>query len=141
MMKSLPPVSPTMRGYERYLPMFCPMVFHIELNTPVEPVKCTPARSGCESAISEIIAGSPGRKLITPLGRPASCSSCSVYHAERICVPAGFQRTVLPIMAGAPQRLPPMAVKLNGVTAYTKPSSARYSLWFHIPGAETGCSW
>jgi hypothetical protein len=30
---------------------------------------------------------------------------------------AGFQITVLPISAGAVGRLPPMAVKLNGVIA------------------------
>ena len=33
-----------------------------------------------------------------------------------------------------------MAVKLNGVTANTKPSSGRYSIRFHTPGPETGCS-
>ncbi|CFP63953.1 Uncharacterised protein [Bordetella pertussis] len=32
-------------------------------------------------------------------------------------VNAGFQTTVLPMSAGAHGRLPPMAVKLNGVTA------------------------
>ena len=39
----------------------------------------------------------------------------------------GFQTTVLPISAGAVGRLPPIDVKLNGVTAYTKPSRPRYS--------------
>src|SRR5690349_8695159 len=42
--------------------------------------------------------------------------------------------------AGAVVRLPPIAVKLNGVTAYTKPSSARYSSEFHTPGLLIGCS-
>ena len=116
-MKSFPPVSPTIRGYDRYFPMFFPMVPHIELNTPVEPVKCTPARSSCVSAMSEIIAGSPGRKLITPGGSPASCSNRSVCHAESSAEDAGFQSTTLPISAGAVGRLPPIAVKLNGVTA------------------------
>ena len=37
---------------------------------------------------------------------------------------AGFQTTVHPINAGAPGRLPAMAVKLNGVTAYTNPFEA-----------------
>jgi hypothetical protein len=97
--------------------MFLPIVPHMLLNTPVEPVKCTPARSGCVSAISEIIAGSPGRKLITPAGSPASCSTRMVYQPERIAVVAGFQSTTLPIIAGAPARLPPIAVKLNGDTA------------------------
>ncbi len=33
-----------------------------------------------------------------------------------------------------------MAVKLNGLTAKTKPSSGRYSSRFHTPGEEIGCS-
>jgi hypothetical protein len=48
--------------------------------------------------------------------------------------------TVLPIIAGAVGRLPAIAVKLNGATANTNPSSARYSTRFHTPGEETGCS-
>ena len=42
--------------------------------------------------------------------------------------------------AGAPVRLPPIAVKLNGETAKTKPSSGRYSRRFQTPGLEIGCS-
>ena len=48
-----------------------------------------------------------------------------MYHDESIAVAPGFHSTVLPISAGAPGRLPAMAVKLNGVTAYTNPSSDR----------------
>ena len=33
-----------------------------------------------------------------------------------------------------------MAVKLNGETAKTNPSSGRYSIRFHVPGPDTGCS-
>jgi len=47
---------------------------------------------------------------------------------------------VLPISAGLVGRLPPIAVKLNGVTAKTKPSSGRYSSLFQTPGEEFGCS-
>jgi hypothetical protein len=47
---------------------------------------------------------------------------------------------VLPINAGAVVRLPPIAVKLNGVIA-DEASSARYSIWFHMPGLLSGCSW
>ena len=43
-------------------------------------------------------------------------------------------------MAGAVGRLPAIAVKLNGATANTKPSSARYSIRFQMPGDEIGCS-
>ncbi len=32
-----------------------------------------------------------------------------------------------------------MHVKLNGVTAKTKPSSGRYSIRFHAPACEPGC--
>ena len=39
MMKSLPPVSPTSRGYVLYLAMFSPAVRHIVWKTSVEPVK------------------------------------------------------------------------------------------------------
>jgi hypothetical protein len=53
---------------------------------------------------------------------------------------AGFQITVLPISAGEVERFPPIAVKLNGLTASTNPSSGRYSSLFHVPCAEIGCS-
>jgi hypothetical protein len=43
------------------------------------------------------------------------------------------------MMAGVVERLPPMDVKLNGLTAYTKPSRGRYSMVFHSPGLEIGC--
>ncbi len=52
----------------------------------------------------------------------------------------GFHTTVLPMSAGELGRLPAMAVKLNGVMAVTKPSSGRYSMRFHAPGTEFGCS-
>ena len=47
---------------------------------------------------------------------------------------------MFPIIAGAVGRLPAIAVKLNGATAKTNPSRARYSTRFHIPGEEIGCS-
>jgi hypothetical protein len=46
---------------------------------------------------------------------------------------------VLPISAGAIGRLPAIAVKLNGVSANTKPSRGRSSIMFHTPGADFGC--
>ena len=69
----------------------------------------------------------PGTRLMTPGGSPASSSSFISHQAENTAVDAGFQTTVLPIMAGLVGRLPAMAVKLNGVTARMKPSRARYS--------------
>src|SRR3954447_21705443 len=120
--------------------MFEPIVVHIDWKTGVEPVKCTPARSGLASAGSPISAPEPYTRLITPGGRPASSYSfirkCALYAA----VDAGFQMTVLPISAADVGRLPAIAVKLKGVTAKTKPSSGRYSIRFQTPGDETGCS-
>ena len=78
--------------------------------------------------------------LITPGGRPACSSSFIRKYVEYTAVEAGFRITVLPIRAGAPDRLPAMAVKLNGATANTKPSSGRYSIRFQMPGDERGCS-
>ena len=63
-----------------------------------------------------------------------------MYQAESACVEAGFQTTVLPISAGEVVRLAPIAVKLNGLIAKTKPSSGRYSMRFQTPGEEMGCS-
>ena len=40
-----------------------------------------------------------------------------MYQPESSAVAAGFHTTVLPISAGAVGRLPPIAVKLNGVIA------------------------
>jgi len=57
----------------------------------------------------------------------------------REALSAGFQTTVLPSTAGPNARLF-MQVKLNGDTANTKPSSGRYSAWFHIPGSDPGCT-
>ena len=53
---------------------------------------------------------------------------------------AGFQTTVFPISAALPGRFPPIAVKLNGVTANTNPSRGLYSIRFQVPGPEIGCS-
>ena len=77
---------------------------------------------------------------MTPGGSPASSSRSTMTCAEYVCVGDGFQRTVLPSSAGAVGRLAAMEVKLNGVTANTKPSRGRYSVRFQMPGAEIGCS-
>ena len=63
-----------------------------------------------------------------------------MYQAESAAVEAGFHTIVLPISAGDDVRFAPIAVKLNGLTAKTKPSSARYSSRFHTPGDDVGCS-
>ena len=55
-------------------------------------------------------------------------------------MPAGFQTTVFPISAGELVRFAAIAVKLNGETAKTKPSSGRYSSRFQTPCEEIGCS-
>ncbi len=79
-------------------------------------------------------------KLMTPGGNAGLLEQiCIVRHAASTWVSAGFHTTVLPISAGAVGRLPPIAVKLNGVSANTKPSSGRSSLVFHTPGDDRGC--
>src|SRR5690606_19580194 len=97
--------------------MFSPTVRHIERKTAVDPVKCTPPRSGCERTCFVISAGSPWMKLITPSGRPASRRSSRAYQLENMEALDGFHTTVLPISAGAAGRLAAIEVKLKGVTA------------------------
>src|SRR6187200_1548169 len=115
-----------------------PIVRQIDWKTPVEPVKWTPASSGLWSAASPSSAPGPRTRLITPGGRPASSNRRSVYQAESACVDAGFQTTVLPISAGEVVRFAPIAVKLKGLIAKTKPSSGRYSIRFQTPVDEIG---
>ncbi len=81
----------------------------------------------------------PETMLITPSGRPAWRRSWRMKWPEYIVLAAGFQTTVFPMRAGAVGRLPAMAVKLNGVTAKTKPSSGRCSTRFQAPGEDSGC--
>ena len=76
-----------------------------------------PASRGSASTTSETAAPCPGSMLMTPAGRPAACRISIVTEAESCWVIDGFQMTTLPISTGAVARLPPMAVKLNGVTA------------------------
>ncbi len=83
----------------------------------MDPVKWIPARSGWARATSETARPSPVIRLITPGGSPAASRIAIVKCAANIWVWAGFHRTTLPIIAGAVGRLPPMAVKLNGVIA------------------------
>ena len=116
-MKSLPPVSPTILGYPAYFGRFSPIVRQRLWKTAVEPVKWIPAR--CRSANRALLTSieSPGRKLITPGGSPASSSSRKKCQLLSVAVAEGFQTTAFPISAGAVGRLPPIAVKLNGVMA------------------------
>ena len=120
--------------------MFSPTVFHMPWKTGVEPVKWMPARCSLARAGSPTAAPEPETRLITPGGRPASSNSFMRKCALTAAVEAGFQTTVLPISAAEVGRFPAIAVKLNGVTAKTKPSSGRYSSRFQTPGEEMGCS-
>src|SRR5579864_6358008 len=99
-----------------------------------------PARSGLASTGSPTSEPEPYTRLMTPGGRPASSYSFISHHAEYAAVDAGFHTTVFPIRATEVGRFAPMAVKLKGVTANTKPSSGRYSMRFHTPGDDIGCS-
>src|SRR6185369_16460830 len=97
-------------------------------------------RRGSETTGSPTVAPDPGTKLITPGGIPASASSLHRNQFEYTDVEAGFHTTVFPMSAGAVGRLPAIDVKLNGVTANTKPSSGRCSSRFQALGADCGCS-
>jgi len=97
--------------------MFSPTVRHRDWKTLVDPVKWMPARSRSARTTSETASPSPGTRLITPGGSPASVSSRIVKCAANCWVGAGFHTTVLPMSAGAVGRLPAIAVKLNGVIA------------------------
>ena len=55
--------------------MLLPMARHMPLKTAVLPVKWIPARSEWERATSDTAAASPGMKLTTPGGSPASSRS------------------------------------------------------------------
>src|SRR3954451_17980682 len=110
------------------------------LNTAVEPVKWMPAREHDARTGSPTSEPEPYTRLITPGGMAASSNSFIRKCAEYEAVDAGYQTTVFPVSAAEVGRLPAMAVKLNGVTAKTNPSSGRYSSRFHTPGEEIGCS-
>ncbi len=88
-------------------------------------MKCTPARARWRNATAETAAPSPVTILITPGGRPAAASNDMVWWAASCWAGEGFQTTVLPMIAGAVGRFAATEVKLNGVTARTKPSSGR----------------
>ena len=76
--------------------------------------------------------------LITPSGTPASLNTSIMICAEKTWLSLGFQITTLPIIAALAGRFPAIAVKLNGVIAYTKPSRGLYSKRFHISEFELG---
>jgi hypothetical protein len=105
-----------------------------------EPVKCSPANIGCASTGPLTVEPCPGMKLITPGGRPASINTCISTQLDRIDVLAGFHSVVFPISATDVFRFDAIAVKLNGVTVKTKPSSDRYSIRFSSSGPECGWS-
>src|SRR5487761_1040802 len=120
--------------------MFSPTVRHRCWKVCVEPVKWMPARSGCGSATRDTAWPSPVTMLITPGGSPAASSTRMTRSADSCWVGDGFHTTTLPSRAGAVGRFPAIEVKLNGVIASTNPSSGRYSIRFHVPGADAGCS-
>src|SRR4051794_14189715 len=97
--------------------MFSPIVFHRLWNTAVEPVKWIPAKLGSLSSTRLTSTASPGTKLMTPGGPPASCSRQKKCQLLSAAVDEGFQTPLLPIGAGGGGGFPPMAVKLNGVMA------------------------
>ena len=106
----------------------------------VEPVNERPANSGLAIAVSETVCPDPFTTLITPGGRPASSRTRMLTALLSADFSEGFQTTVLPIRAGVEGRFTPMAVKLNGVSARTKPSSGRWSMMLRSSGRDLGWS-
>ncbi len=103
------------------------IVFHMPWKVPVEPVKCRPANAGLrEDRIADLAAASRARSSPRPGGSPASIEDLHDVVVRRGSTSRPASRA--PCCPSAPAtvgRLPPMAVKLNGVTAKTKPSSGR----------------
>jgi hypothetical protein len=118
--------------------MWAAIFFHSALKVGVEPVKWSPAKSRLSKHASLTGAPRPGKKLMTPSGSPASRRMLNTCQLASMLVPEGFQSTTLPICAGVDGRLEPMAKKLKGVMASTKPSSGRYSMRFHVVGLCSG---
>lgn len=56
-----------------------------------------------------------------PGGRPASSNISYIDHDAIIELKDGFHNTTLPRVAGPVAKLPPIAVKLNGLMAAIKP--------------------
>src|SRR5574343_1295585 len=116
------------------------MSFHNWRKTPVEPVKCKPAKCLFLKITSPATGPSTVTMLITPSGTPAALNNSIITCAEYTCESAGFQTTTFPIIAGAAHKFAAIDVKLNGVKANTNPSNGRYCKRFHIPGNDSGCS-
>ena len=137
-MKSLPPVSPTRRGYPVYVPFatFAPTVSHMPLKTSVEPVKWMPARLGARDRRAADGGAGAVDKVDDSVGQAGRLEEAHVVvRGER-----GGRRG-LPHDRAAHQRrcrgrFPPMQLKLNGLTAKTKPSSGRYSRRFQTRSAS-----
>src|SRR6218665_993933 len=88
--------------------------FQSERKPSDEPVKCRPAKCRDANTASVTSEASPGTKLMTPGGRPASSSASKNRELDQVDLFDGFHSTVLPMSAGAQLRLVPIAVKLKG---------------------------
>lgn len=72
-------------------------------------------------------------------GKPASMRIWYTSQFDAMAAGDGFHTTTLPIRAGAAGRFPPIAVKLKGEIAYTKPSRGRYSTRLIIVSSQFKC--
>ena len=81
-MKSLPPVSPTILGYDLYFSMLFPIPFQSVRNTSVLPVKCNPAKFLSSNTTFEISLPLTVTILITPSGKPAAWNNSMITCAE-----------------------------------------------------------
>ena len=121
--------------------MFSPTVFQIEWKTSVEPVKWIAGEVVARqhrvadrgaAAGQEVDDARRQARLLEQLQRPVRRE-----RGGRGRLP---EHDVAHQRPGCEARFAPIAVKLNGLIAKTKPSSGRYSIRFQTPGEETGCS-
>src|SRR3546814_20147874 len=95
--------------------MFSPMVFQLCWNTPVDPVKCIPAKSGCLQMTSPADGPSTKTRLTTTSGTPASRNTSNSPLPEYTPVLDGFHTSTLTPLAAAGGKWPQTAATLTYV--------------------------
>ena len=97
--------------------MLAPTACHRSWNVLVDPVKWMPARSGWLNATLETAMPSPGSRLITPGGSPAACEQPHEEVRGELLGRARLPDHRVAHQRRRGERLPAIAVKLNGVMA------------------------
>ena len=135
----MPPVS-AMSG--TIAPSFAASVRWMILATWVEPVKTTPAMSGCSTKAAPMVSPGPCSSCSTSRGTPASCSRRTACIATAGVCSAGFAITALPVTSAAatcPVKI--ASGKFHGLMQAQVPRPDRRSTLLSPvgPGRVTGC--